>query len=99
MSSKQIMEATREYFRAYRDAHREELNKYARNYYIDNPKKFRKAFDKYKRTKKGKEAIERYEKSEKRMLSKRQYMVEYRAKKKKERDEKKKAKKNESKQK
>jgi len=92
-NSKQIMEATREYFRVYRDAHRKELNEYARNYYYDNPEKFREAFDKYRKTKKGKEAIERYEKSEKRMLSKRQYMVEYRAKKKKEREEKKKAKK------
>jgi len=82
--SKQSTVSKRDYFEEYRRIHREELNAYARDYYADNPDKYKKAFDKYRKTKKGKVAIQRYEQSEKRRKAKREYMTKYRAAKRKE---------------
>lgn len=83
----------KDYFEEYRRVHRKELNDYAREYYLDNPEKYRKAFAKYSKTKKGKEAIARYEQSDKRVKAKREYMARYRARKRKENEKKKRKKK------
>ncbi len=87
--SKQQTTTKKDYFEEYRRIHRKELNAYAREYYQDNPDKYRKAFAKYSKTKKGKAAIARYEQSEKRVKAKRAYMAKYRARKRKEKAKKK----------
>ena len=52
--------------------------KYFQQYYEDNKESYREAFEKYRHTDKGKEAIENYENSEKRRKAKTEWMRNYR---------------------